>query len=157
MALCEQRQDRKQVTSYESIRMNQDGRLGGHWHGSHATARLGAAATALGALLHHRVGTEALTVDCALLTNFGADATDLRVKSGVAQHEVGARLTDFGAIKQHPDMGRLRMVAAHFKTMTHSLETDAVTVQTVVNTLLHFLTLVIRVMCHRCYAPFGVL
>lgn len=60
---------------------------------------------------------------------------------GTAEHEVGACLADLCAVHHEPEMGGFQMFPAGFQTMVHRLlQTNPMTVKTLLDTVLHFLT-----------------
>jgi hypothetical protein len=55
---------------------------------------------------------------------------------GAAQHEVGARLANLGAVEQQPNVRRLGVPATHLQAMGDGLQTNAVTIQAILDALL---------------------
>lgn len=100
-------------------------------------ARLGATAAGLGTIFHMLLIAQTLTTRGAALANLGADAAGAAVQVRTAQHKVGAGLTDLGTIEKQADMRCRGMLAAHLQTMGNRLNTDAMTVRTLLNTASH--------------------
>lgn len=119
-----------------------------HAHPGHALTGFGTAAADLGTLLHHLIITKARTVVGTALTKLGTDATRERVKIRATQHKISAGLADLDTVQQKPDMGGFGVAPAHGQTMGHGLQTNAMTGQTIFNTLLHFLIRMVVVMSH---------
>jgi hypothetical protein len=109
--------------------------------------------------LHRGIITEALAILGATLADLRAQAASLAMQRRVAQHEIGARLTNIGAVEQQTNMSGLRMSATHTQTVRHRFQADAVALQTILDTLLNFLILLghvlIAVVRHRsCSFPY---
>jgi hypothetical protein len=102
-----------------------------------------AAATRLHALIHIAHLFAVLRARIAYLRARSADAC---VQWRTAQHEVGGRATDLGAIHHQSKMRRLDVLAARFETMVHRfMSAGLIALKTLVDTLLHF---PVHLMCH---------
>lgn len=126
-----------------------------HCHSRHFLARFSATTTLPGTLLHGLVSTKPFTILGTVFTNFSAHATGMGMEIGVTQHKISTCLANFSTVQQQPNVRRCSMRATHAETMSHSLETNAVTVQAIVNALLHGLILVICMVRHR-FAPLSM-
>src|SRR5206468_3194591 len=89
---------------------------------------------------HLRIVAELIAVLRTALTHLGAHATGARMERGPAEHKVRARLADLGAVEQQPNMRGRRVLAPHLQTIRDGRQADAVTVQTLLNALLHVAT-----------------
>ena len=102
---------------------------------AHRAAGLRAFATGFDALLHiadrfARIG--------AGIANFGALGANVRVMVGLAQHEIGADLTDLNAIHHQREVFRLDVRAAHFEAMVGKhIQTSRVAIEAILDALLH--------------------
>jgi hypothetical protein len=82
----------------------------------------------------------------ACVAYFRACCTDARVQLRIAQHEIGCRATDLGAINHETEMHWLDVLAAGFQTVVHRfVQARLIALKTFLNTLLH---LWVRLMCH---------
>ena len=54
-----------------------------------------------------------------------------------AQHEIGTRLADLGAVEEQSDMGRLCMFTTHLQTMLRGFRTNGVAFLTILQALSH--------------------
>jgi hypothetical protein len=98
---------RQCTVALNAVRLREGVRLG-----SHSLARLGATPTLVGALLHHLVATShPLAVLGTGPAHLGTDAAGPLMEVRATKHEVGARLTDFSAVQEQPDMGRVGVPA----------------------------------------------
>jgi hypothetical protein len=103
--------------------------------GAHRTARLGAFAARLNALVHV---TDGFTRLRAVLADVGAFGANMSVVRRAAQHEIGAGLADLSAVHHQTEMGRLNVLTARFQTMRRRhLQTGFVAVETIFDALLH--------------------
>lgn len=89
-------------------------------------------------MLHLGIIAKAFAIISATLTDDGARPANFGMQDGAAQHKVGARLADFGTVKQEPNMGRLDVHPAHVETVGDNLQTNVVTLLAQLDTLLHF-------------------
>jgi hypothetical protein len=70
----------------------------------HLPARLGAAPACLCAILHMGIILIPFAVFSTQSADLGAQCAGSRVPRRAAEHEIGTRLTDVGAIEQQPNM-----------------------------------------------------
>jgi hypothetical protein len=85
--------------------------------------------------LHH--GLVALRHSGALIGTLAADGgaqlARIHMAMRSAEHEIGARLADLGAVHQEPDVAVLGMMAAQSKAVCYGFHADAVAVQAVLD------------------------
>jgi hypothetical protein len=106
----------------------------------HLTARAGTTAAGFGALLHHLVIPETIAILCTALANLSADAAGPAVEVRAAQHEMGTRLADLGAVHHQPDVIRRGMLTAHLEAMSDGFQANIMAMLTLVDALPHPLT-----------------
>ena len=82
----------------------------------HAMARIGTTATGLDALVHL---ADLFATIRTLHANLSAHAAGQGVQVGAAQHEIGCRLADLGAVDHQPKVLWFSVLAAHLQTMVH--------------------------------------
>ena len=109
-------------------------------HCGHLPARLRATTAGRSTRLHLSVLTHLLTLLRALFADLSTYATGTTMEHGAPEHKVRARLADLGTVEQRRNVAGLRVLAAHLQAVCSRLYADPVTVQTVLNALLHFRT-----------------
>jgi hypothetical protein len=88
-----------------------------------------------------------------MLASFSAHIANTSMQRGMDQHEVGTGLADFCTIEQGGDVLRRCVFASELQAVRHCGETNAVAVEAILNTLLHFFG---QLMTHRIlvHVPF---
>lgn len=89
----------------------------------HLATRLGAAAAHFGALLHHVVVSELLAILRARVAYLGAGRADQAVVPDLPEHQVRARLADFGAIGKQLHVLRVGVGTALYEAVVKRLQT----------------------------------
>ena len=106
-------------------------------HAAHPPAGVGAAAAGVRAGFHLRIVTKPIAVLCAAIAHLRAHRADAAVQWRAAEHKVGARVADGGAVEQQPDVCRLGMLAALPETVRDGFEAGVVTFLAELDALLH--------------------
>ncbi len=102
---------------------------------AHRAAALRAFAAGVNAILHIADGFARIG---ARITNFGALSANMMMMRGLAQHEIGADLTDLRAIHHQLKVRRLDVFAARFEAMIGlHIKARRVAIETVLDALLH--------------------
>ena len=103
----------------------------------HLTAGCFAPSASVRALLHHLVVRHLLTALSTPCAGFGADRARAHVHLRSAKHKVGAGDAHLGTVQQLPDVTRFRVLASLLETVRHRRQTDRMTIQTLLDALLH--------------------
>lgn len=106
---------------------------------SHLAAGLGAAAAHVSASFHLGILPHAIAVLGTSFTYFSTDPAGTSMKFRTTEHKVSTRLTNFSAVEHQSDMRKFSVHASLLQTVGDCIQADAVTVQAILNTLLHLL------------------
>jgi hypothetical protein len=106
-------------------------------YGRHLGAARGAAAAHLDTKHHGLIVSESRAVLSAHFADTGADAAGHLVQRRTAQHEIGVRNANLGAVLEDADVLRSGMIAAFGETVRDGFETDGVAIETVLDAFLH--------------------
>src|SRR6185437_5444316 len=106
-------------------------------HLGHAVANFGAAGADVGAMSELILAVHCPARFLAGPAQLGAGAACDDVVRRAAQHEIGARLTDLGAIEEDAEEVDLGEVAAAGRAVLQSHGADGVAVETLLDALLH--------------------
>ncbi|MCU6435262.1 hypothetical protein LPB67_15915 [Undibacterium sp. Jales W-56] len=105
-------------------------------HGPHGCAGRGAAPADLGTVFHV---SDTLAARGARIAHLGARRANGGVQWRIAQHKIGRRLAQLGAIDHQTHMLRLKMRAPDFEAVGHrGLKTSCVAFCTSIDADLHF-------------------
>jgi hypothetical protein len=80
----------------------------------HALARFHAPAADLRTLLHLGIITKLFTIDGTAFADFRTGATGKAMQRRGADHKIGARLTNFGAVHQQANVGSFGVASPFF-------------------------------------------
>src|SRR5437868_3004927 len=87
------------------------------------------------ASLHLGIFAEPFAALSAPLADLGARLTKYGVQIGIADHKIGARLTNLRAVQEQPQMRTFRVLATSFEAISDRLQAKAVAIQAVFNAL----------------------
>jgi hypothetical protein len=111
-------------------------RFSGSYRACHALAGFGAFAADFSAATHHLVLRAGLLAGFgALPAQLGANGAGAPMLRGAAQHEIGARPADVGAVQQDSHMLCFGVLASQLEAVIRSLHSDVVAVRTVLDAL----------------------